>query len=205
MSDAHDTGKGLQRRSGPDPADARYTQDDLFADVPEDRPELLPGDGDYYTPREYADAIRVTYGGPPDLDPATCKQANGEDAYGRGIHARLIYDQLDDGLTRPWFGKVWLNPPFGQWELWVPKITAELNLGYMTDLMVYCTISTLTNKTLTPLKKRCAALMISHGRPNCWGPRSGAAPDGVAILYFGLWPERFCECWSHLGQVFRPA
>lgn len=195
--------KGLRRRSGTGPVELRYAQDDLFADS-YSRPELLPGDGDYYTPREYAEAIHATYGGPPDMDPATCAQANG-DAYGRGIHARLIYDQRDDGLAQPWYGKVWLNPPFGQWELWVPKIVAELRSGAVTELMAYCTVSSLTNKALLPLKERCSALMISHGRPNCWGPRSGAAPDGVAVLYFGLHPEKFRDCWGHLGQIFRPA
>jgi len=189
----------------------RYVQDDLFSGVLDDsRPwselpqKLPPSDGDYYTPVEYSAAIRATYGEPPDLDPATCNQAN-NDSYGRGIHARRIYDQLEDGLVKPWFGKVWLNPPFGQWDKWVQKITDELDRGDVTELMVYCTISALTNKSHKPLFQRYSALMISHGRPNCWGPRATTAPDGIAVLYFGPHPDRFGECWAHLGQILRPA
>lgn len=43
-----------------------------------------------------------------DLDPATCWEAN------RLVKAKRIYTRKDDGLSKPWEGTVFLNPPGGR-------------------------------------------------------------------------------------------
>ena len=43
-----------------------------------------------------------------DLDPASCAEAN------KIVQAKQFYSQRDDGLKQPWFGRIWLNPPYGR-------------------------------------------------------------------------------------------
>jgi hypothetical protein len=57
---------------------------------------------DWYTPLEIFKALGLTF----DLDPCS----PGE---GHWVPARAIYTKDDDGLSRPWHGTVFMNPPFG--------------------------------------------------------------------------------------------
>lgn len=62
--------------------------------------------GEHYTPREVVEAARATLGA-IDLDPASCAEANAT------IRAAKIFTREDNGFTRPWHGRVFLNPPGG--------------------------------------------------------------------------------------------
>ena len=62
---------------------------------------------EWYTPPIYIEAARIVLGG-IDLDPASCREANGH------IRAATYWTKEDDGLSRPWAGTVWLNPPYGK-------------------------------------------------------------------------------------------
>jgi hypothetical protein len=75
---------------------------------------------EHYTPEEVVEPARALLGG-FDLDPASCAEANAS------IGASTIFTIDDDGLSRKWFGRVFLNPPGGlvrlvngRWEP-VPK------------------------------------------------------------------------------------
>lgn len=52
-----------------------------------------------------------------DLDAAACDESH---------LASKFYEKSDDGLTKPWFGRVWCNPPFSDIEPWVQKAWAEM-------------------------------------------------------------------------------
>ena len=39
------------------------------------------------------------------------------------LHAKNNFTKLDDGLSKEWFGRVYLNPPYGRgMELWMEKL-----------------------------------------------------------------------------------
>ena len=52
-----------------------------------------------------------------DLDVAACDEAHVAERY---------YTATDDGLLRPWFGRVWCNPPYSDIEPWVRKAWATM-------------------------------------------------------------------------------
>lgn len=57
---------------------------------------------DWYTPPELFAALGLTF----DLDPCS-------PGPGHWVPARCVYTKDDDGLSLPWQGLVWMNPPFG--------------------------------------------------------------------------------------------
>jgi hypothetical protein len=63
------------------------------------------GNNEWYTPPTYIEAARQVLG-TINLDPATSEFAN------RTVQAEEIFTAEDDGLSRPWHGSVWMNPPY---------------------------------------------------------------------------------------------
>lgn len=44
---------------------------------------------------------------------------------GAAIRSAVCFDQTVNGLTGPWFGRVWINPPFSDISAWVAKCWRE--------------------------------------------------------------------------------
>ena len=90
---------------------------------------------EWYTPTIYVNAARNVMGG-IDLDPASCKSAN------RRIKAETFYTKKDNGFIRPWFGRVWLNPPYGKEDgvsrqgLWTGKLRDQFKHGRVSQGLV---------------------------------------------------------------------
>lgn len=63
------------------------------------------GNNEWYTPLPYVEAARAVMG-TIDIDPASSDKAN------ETVQAEHYYTIADNGLVRPWYGRVWLNPPY---------------------------------------------------------------------------------------------
>ena len=66
---------------------------------------------DYFTPKWLFDALAVEF----DLDVACPPEGP---LY---TPAKAFYTQETDGLASPWFGNVWMNPPFSGTTQWIDK------------------------------------------------------------------------------------
>lgn len=84
--------------------------------------------------------------------------------------AKAHYTILDDGITRDWHGRVWLNPPYGP-ELgrWLSKMAAH-NCG--TALVFARTETDAFHRSVWP--KACAVLFIA-GRLHFYDIRGNRA------------------------------
>lgn len=79
---------------------------------------------EWYSPSTIIEAGREAMGGQIDLDPASSTIAN------QTVKAATYYTVRDNGLARPWFGKVWCNPPYGrQAPRFVQRFVEEFTAG----------------------------------------------------------------------------
>lgn len=73
---------------------------------------------EWYTPAWIFDALGIKF----DLDPASPHDMD------TAVPASTKFTVFDDGLNRTWFGRVWLNPPYGpNTPLWIRRMIAHGN------------------------------------------------------------------------------
>lgn len=73
---------------------------------------------EWYTPAWIFEKLGLTF----DLDPASPHDME------TAVPAATKYTVFDDGLNRAWFGRIWLNPPYGPTTpLWVRRMIAHNN------------------------------------------------------------------------------
>ena len=102
--------------------------------------------------------------GPFDLDPCECIPQPWP-------CAARSYTRLDDGLAKPWDGRVWLNPPYGQSTgLWLRKLAGH---GIGTALIFARTETAIFRHVWD----RALAVLFLHGRLYFYRP-DGSRADG---------------------------
>jgi len=153
------------------------------------------GDGDYYTNEVVIAAARHAMG-TIDLDPASCRLANSV------VRADRFFGALQDGLSEQWSGCIWLNPPFGQWDFWAPKLLSEIQSGRVLQACVLSPARASTAKQFHDVVRRADAVFMPNGRIPFWGPKAGAPDEGHLIYYIGSLVNNFCSAFSPLGTVF---
>ena len=73
---------------------------------------------EWYTPKSIFDSLDIEF----DLDP--CSPEGGVP----WIPVKQYYTKDDDGLTSPWKGRVWCNPPYGKETIkWIKKMHEHRN------------------------------------------------------------------------------
>jgi phage N-6-adenine-methyltransferase len=158
------------------------------------------GENEWFTPPELVELARGVLGG-IDLDPATHPKAQ------EIIQASQVFTKADDGLTKPWRGRVWLNPPYAQplIDHFVTKMVIEV-----TAANVEAAIMLTHNYTDTAWFHRAAevanAICFTRGRVKFYEPDGEvAAPtQGQAFFYFGNQIELFVETFKSIGFVVAP-
>jgi hypothetical protein len=129
---------------------------------------------EWYTPPELFDALGVRF----DLDPAGAVQSTPSDAY-----CHVVWTRETDGLSHPWFGHVWLNPPYGREA--VPFIDRMIAHG--DGLML------LPSRTETAAYQRAlvAASAVCFLRDRLWFIRNddyqARSSFGSTLFAFGSW------------------
>jgi hypothetical protein len=156
------------------------------------------GENEWYTPPKYTEAAKRVMGG-IDLDPASNSVAN------EFVKADAFYTKEDDGLTKPWYGRVWLNPPYAQ-----PLIAqfAEAVVGKFSSAEFEQAVVLVNNATdtkwLQSMMKACSAACFLEGRIRYLdktGEPKNSPIQGQVALYFGEDIQRFTDEFGAFGVV----
>lgn len=152
------------------------------------RPHVTNNSGcnEWYTPEKYIRLAREVLD-EIDLDPASCEFAN------ETVNARLFYSEEDDGLTKPWRGRVWMNPPYSADLIarFAEKFVREYRNGNITEGIVLVNNATETG-WFSELAGAASAVCFPRGRIryNSQTRESLAPLQGQAFLYFGGGPRK---------------
>lgn len=159
---------------------------------------------EYWTPLDVVEAARRAMGG-IDLDPASCAEAQ---AY---INAGAYYTVADDGLLKPWFGRVWLNPPYGYREgksnqmLWSERLVADYRAGRVSEaiLLVKAALGYGWFERLWDEWPVCFPReRLAFARPTLGD--EGQSKQGSALFYLGSNVDGFVSTFVRFGRIILP-
>lgn len=131
-----------------------------------------------------------------DLDPASSKAAN------EIVRATRYYTITDNGLLQPWFGRIWLNPPYGRHA---PKFVKRFATFYRSgDVEMACLLLAVHHMTT-----RWFGALADFSPIACLPPErlhfSGSTvrpAHGSVILGFGVDRSRFTAEFGPFGRVW---
>ena len=150
-----------------------------------------------YTPAPIIQKVRDVLG-EIDLDPASCDYAQ------KVVKAKKYYTEKDDGLKKPWSGKVFLNPPYGM------PLIREFTDKLINELPNIEEAILLTNdQTDTNWWQKCAinskVVCLPSGRLHFYTPEEEetSPTNGQTFFYYGKNEKDFCEKFSTIGIVVK--
>jgi len=149
-----------------------------------DKPHIVhnSGENEWYTPEEFIKSARVVLGN-IDLDPASSEEAN------KVVGADIFFTLENSGLTKRWFDKVWMNPPYSSdlIGLFTEKFAQHFNNKDISEGIVLVNNATET-VWFQVMTKVASSLCFPKTRIKYWSPNkeSSTPLQGQAFLYFGF-------------------
>jgi transcriptional regulator with XRE-family HTH domain len=159
---------------------------------------------EWYTPAQYVYAARELMRG-IDVDPASNATAN------QIIKALTYYDIESNGLDKPWYGRVWLNPPYGRdndggsnQAIWSHRLLEQYRAGITKEAVLLVNANTGTKwfqpfyDYLICFTNHRIKFYTSDGTPN-------QPTQDNALIYLGPQQDRFIEIFEQFGVVLKRA
>jgi phage N-6-adenine-methyltransferase len=135
--------------------------------------------------------------GPFDTDPA---------ATALSAQAPIFYTLEDDGLTQPWKGRVWMNPPYSQVGVWMAKARAEVDAGNAE--LVVCLVPARVDARWYRAAAEVASVVRVLPQRVKFGGCADSAPFPSAVIVFGddgkrhgTTPKRCAACKQYWFPV----
>ena len=163
------------------------------------RNNLTSDSEEWYTPSEYIDAAKLVMGG-IDIDPATNETAQGI------IQAKTFYTKQQDGLQHDWFGRLWLNPPYGkQCVAFVSRAINQFEIGNLDEGILLLNSNSSDSSWWQPLWDY--TLCFFNGRINFYsldGELKNNSTHGTCFVYLGTkHRQEFKDTFGKLGAIVR--
>ena len=153
---------------------------------------------EWYTPPEIIEAARRVMGA-IDCDPCT--------SISNHTGAKTFYTADTDGLDKPWRGRVWLNPPYGQGlARWMHRANRELSMGRTRQIICLIPVRTGAGWFHTLCGKGAS---LCFPRPlkfvnGLTGEQKGTALMPSVIVYVGPRHKEFAQQFAQFGLVTPP-
>lgn len=145
-----------------------------------------------YSPPWLAESARQVMGH-IDLDPCSCGVAN------EIVQAKKIYTRRDNGLAKPWFGNLYLNPPFIESNLWIRKLRNE----HQVKQVILVSSFVVSHHEWFTWVWRNFIICLPDSRIRYWHPlRSSSSPRSF-VGYSGPHQDRFVSVFGPRGLLLR--
>ncbi len=155
------------------------------------------GNNEWYTPIKYIQLARSAMG-EIDLDPASSEMAN------KTVGAGTYFTSDDNGLTKTWHGRVWMNPPYAQplMNEFAEAVSFKYEEGEIEQACILINNATETQWFQRIIKsanavcfpKKRIRFIDTYGNP-------GAPLQGQAIIYMGDRIDEFLSAFESEGVV----
>ncbi len=182
-------------------AHAKARVEGMTTSAPNDSKAEYTGENEWFTPAEYVEKARETLGR-IDLDPASHVLAQ------KTVRATAFYTAAENGLTQPWSGRVWLNPPYSR-ELMSPfvdKFLSEYARGAIEQAILLTHDYTDTG-WFHAAARAARAICLARTRIHFLAPSGEECSPrrGQTFFYFGRDDGAFRRAFSDIGLIMRPA
>ena len=175
------------------------------ANLPGRRARPATGANDRWgTPKAIVERARELMGG-IDLDPASEEIAN------EVVQATTYYTHAENGLIQPWYGRVFLNPPFSIKSgkaAFVRRMVEEWRASTIASGVLVLGALGIYSPWAEPAHKaNCGmALLVQRHevRFRDLSLQKQSAGYGITVFYFGHDQQRFARLFADLGQVYVP-
>ena len=149
---------------------------------------VTDGHDEWLTPKYITDTL-----GPFDLDPCSPGSRRPWDT------ARVHLDKDDDGLSNPWAGRVWCNPPYGRETfVWLKKLADHGN----GVALIFARTETVG--FFTQVWQRADAVFFFKGRLKFCrvdGVEADAANAPSCLVAYGAANVSLLECCGFQGKL----
>jgi phage N-6-adenine-methyltransferase len=154
------------------------------------RQQIRAASDEWYTPDFIVQRVIQVFGGEIDLDPCAPADPN--------IPAKAFFTRESDGLNQRWIGKVFVNPPYQQIQIWVEKLVHEYREG-----------NTIAAIALLPSWTDRPWFQMLHDHPVCFlakrlkfSESGDNAPFASCVVYLGDDIKRFAAAFADIGGVW---
>jgi DNA N-6-adenine-methyltransferase (Dam) len=158
------------------------------------------GENEWFTPSVWIERARQAMGG-IDLDPASHVIAQ------ETVRAKTFYTVADDGLEQPWFGRVFINPPYERrlLKLFAGKLLSSYASGVVSQAILLTNASCSDVGWFHSAARAAAVVCFPRGRVKFLSPAGDGfmQMQGQVFFYFGADDAGFRRTFGEVGVIMR--
>lgn len=149
---------------------------------------------EWYTPQEMVHLVLECLG-EIDLDP--CSNSHEFP----NVPAHQLYTKEDNGLDKPWYGRVYLNPPYGsEIPAWIQKLVHEYEEAKTIEEAITLIPGRIDTQWFQPLY----AYLMCHIRGRLqFENAQNSAPFPSILVYLGKQPDKFIATFKPIGPIMK--